>query len=59
MRRALRIVAVSAGIVSMVSAIVLGCVYLEDIAGHIKKIKAKISNRICDKKYIGEEFDHD
>ena len=59
MRKALKIVAVSAGIVSVVSAVVLGCVYLEDIAGHIKKIKSKISNKISDTKYIGEEHDYE
>ncbi len=58
MRKALRIIAVSAGIVSVVSAVVLGCIYLEDIAGHIKKVKTKISNKINDQKYIGEEYDH-
>ncbi len=43
MRKALRIVAISAGIVSVVSAVILGCVYFEDITGYIKKIKSKIS----------------
>lgn len=42
MRKALRIIAVSAGIVSVVSAIMLGYIYLEDIAGQIKKVKTKI-----------------
>lgn len=57
MRKALRIISLSAGIVSVVSAVVLGCIYLEDIAGHIKKIKTKITNKINDQKYIGEEYD--
>lgn len=45
MRKALWIISISAGIVSAVSAIVLGCLYLEDIAGHIQKIKTRLSNR--------------
>lgn len=59
MRKALRIISISAGIVSVVSAVVLGCIYLEDIAGHIKKVKTKITNKINDQKCIGEEYDHE
>lgn len=56
MRKALRIVAISAGIVSVVSAVVLGCIYLEDIAGHVKKLKTKLTNKINDRKCIGDEY---
>ena len=38
MRKALRIISIFAGIVSIVSAVILGWIYLEDIAGHIKKM---------------------
>lgn len=48
MRKALRIAAFSAGIVSAVLAFVLGCIYLEDIAGYIKKIKTKITGSTND-----------
>ena len=57
MRKALRIISISAGIVSVVSAVVLGCIYLEDIAGHIKKVKTRLTSKINDKKYIGEEYE--
>ncbi len=46
MRKALRIVAVSTGVVSLVSSTVLGCIYVKDIAGHLKKIRTKITNKI-------------
>lgn len=48
MKKALKIAAVSAGIVSVVSAVVLGCIYLEDIAGYLKKVKTKVTNRLND-----------
>ena len=48
MRKTLRTVAISAGIISAISVVILGCVYLEDIARHIKKIKLKIANKIND-----------
>ena len=57
MRKALRIISISAGIVSVVSAVVLVCIYLEDIVGHIKKVKTKITNKINDQKYIGEKYE--
>lgn len=43
MKKALRIAAVSAGIVSAVLVFVLGYIYLEEISGYIKKIKTKIA----------------
>ena len=49
MKKALGIISISAGIVSTVSAVALGCIYLEDIAGHIKKAKIKIKNKFHDK----------
>ena len=48
MKKALKIIAVSAGILSVISAIVLGCIYLEDIAIYFKRIKTRITNRILD-----------
>lgn len=48
MRKALRIVSISAGIVSVVSAVILGYIYLEDIAGYINKTKTKLINKIED-----------
>lgn len=56
MRKALRIIAVSAGIVSVVSAVILGCVYLEDLLGYFKKFRSKISDRISDTQYAEEEL---
>lgn len=57
MRKALRIIAVSAGIVSLVSTVVLGFIYLEDVVKHVKKIKSKLSNKNADTNYIGDEFE--
>ena len=41
MRKTLGIISISAGIISVVSAVVLGYIYLEDIVGYIKKVKTK------------------
>ena len=49
MRKALRIISISAGIISVVSAVVLGYIYLEDIVGYIKKVKTKA---IFSKKWL-------
>lgn len=54
MRKALRIISLTAGIISVVSAVVLGCIYLEDMWGHLKRIKARITNRINEQAYTGE-----
>lgn len=37
-RKALRIISISAGIVIVVSAVVIGYIYLEDVVGHTKKV---------------------
>ena len=50
MRKALRIISISSGIISVVSAVILGCIYLEDVLGHIEKVKAKVTNKIDDRK---------
>ena len=57
MRKALRILSVSAGIVSVLSAVILGCMYLEDIAGYIDKIKTRLATRIQDDPYAGEAYE--
>ena len=41
MRKALRIISVASGIISVVSAIVLAYVYMEDIVGYIKDKRTK------------------
>ena len=46
MRKALRIIAITAGIISAVSALVLGVIYLEDMLGFMKKLKGKVSGLI-------------
>lgn len=48
MRKALRIVTISAGIVSVVSAVVLGFIYLEDVVEYINKVKTKVTSKIED-----------
>lgn len=48
MRKALRIVTISAGIVSVVSAVILGFIYLEDIVGYLNKVKTKVVSKIED-----------
>ena len=42
MKKVLRVISVSAGIVSMVSAIILTYIYLEDIAGRLEKLKQEL-----------------
>ena len=54
MRKVLRIISLSAGIVSVVSAVILGYVYLEDAAVYTKKLIAKNKDRIIKNKHIGE-----
>ncbi|MBR5529539.1 MAG: hypothetical protein IKU57_03585 [Oscillospiraceae bacterium] len=46
MRKALRIIAITSGIISAVSALVLGVIYLEDMLGFMKKLKGKVSGLI-------------
>lgn len=53
MRKALRIISLSAGIISIVSAVILGCIYLEDVFTHINKVKNKLSSKTNDIDYIG------
>ena len=43
MRKVLRIISISAAIISVVSAVILGSIYLEDFAGHVKKLKTRFS----------------
>ena len=57
MRKALRIIAVTSGIISVVSAIVLAFVYFEDIANQIKKIKDKISAKVSSARYVSADCD--
>ncbi len=57
MRKALRIIAIAAGIISILSTVILGFVYLEDFFGQINKIKSKISNKISESKRVDDEFD--
>lgn len=46
MRKILRIIGISTGIISVVSVIVLGYIYMEDIIKHLKSAKGQISNKI-------------
>lgn len=57
MKKTLRIVALTAGIISVVTAVVLGIIYLENIAETLNKAKAKISELMNNKKSITEDFD--
>jgi len=54
MRKALRIIAVASGIISVVSTVVLGFIYLEDILKYIKKTKAKLTP--SESAYEDDEF---
>ncbi len=56
MRKALRIIAVSSGIISVVSMAILGFVYLEDILGHLNIFKDKLFKKIYDKKITNEQI---
>ncbi len=59
MKKVLRIISISAAIVSAVSAVILGCIYLEDIAGYLKKVKSKIVDVIIDRKNTEDEYDYE
>lgn len=54
MRKALRIISLSAGIISVVSAVILGCIYLEAAAEHVKGLKHKVIDYIKE-KYIANQ----
>ncbi len=56
MRKALRIISISSGIISILSAVILGFIYLEDMAGCIKKIKNKIVGKIGDRASANQQI---
>jgi hypothetical protein len=45
MRKALRIIALTTGIISLVSAAILCFMYMEEIAERLKKTKARIDQK--------------
>jgi hypothetical protein len=49
MRKTLRIIAVTAGIVSAVATALLGYIYVEDTFTHIKSVKDKVQNRFAER----------
>ena len=55
MRKALRIIAIASAIISILSTVILGCIYLEDMLGLIKNVKNKISNRIAERNIDDED----
>jgi len=54
MRKVLRIITISAGIVSIVSATILGGIYLEDIVACVENTKKKLEDKITN---TGEEYE--
>ena len=59
MKKFLRIVSVAAGIISIVSAVVLVCICIEDIAVYAKKIKAKVSDKWSARKLADIDFEEE
>lgn len=57
MRKALRITAILAGIISGVSAIILGFIYFEDIISYFKFKRFRQINRFSQKHYISDFYD--
>lgn len=57
MKKALRIIAMTTGIVSAVSAVILGCIYLEDMVGYVKKIKTKLLDSRKDDNLNEDDFE--
>lgn len=57
MRKTLRIISITAGIISAVSAIILFFIYLEDVIGYVKKYKDKFTNNISEEDLLEEEND--
>lgn len=49
MRKALRMISLGAGIISVVSAVILGCMYLEAAAEHVKGLKHKVIDYVKEK----------
>ncbi len=49
MKKALRITVICAGVISIIAAIVLTCIYLEDISGSLKALKGKLLKKLPEK----------
>ncbi len=57
MRKALRIIALSSGIISIVSMVVLCFIYLEDLTGHLNIFKNKLFKKLSERNRLKEESD--
>ncbi len=58
MRKILRIISVSTGIVSVVSAVILGFIYLEDILKCFQKMKTRSEKKIRGNRYGGDDNEY-
>lgn len=47
MKKALGIIAITTGVISAVSAVILCCLYLDDATRYLVKLKNKISEKIA------------
>lgn len=54
MKKTLRTIAILSGIVCAVSAVILGWLYLEDLASNIVKVKNKITDKINERNALDE-----
>ena len=57
MRKILRIIMVSAGILSTLSAVILGCIYFEDVFELIMKAKTRFTNIIIQNGGNGKDYE--
>lgn len=51
MKNILKIIGISAGIISLVSMIILGCIYVDNIVEYLRSAKVKIVNKIGRRSY--------
>lgn len=52
MKKALRIIGVVSGIISLVSFLLLGFIYFEDFASNFKKVKSNIIKRFIESRSL-------
>lgn len=59
MKKALRVIALTAGIISVVSTVVLGFLYLEDAADKFLKIKTGVLDKFTKHKALPDDDEFD
>ena len=56
MKKVLRIIAITSGIISAFSSVILCFIFFENILSDIKKFKTKFSNKIENTDFTSQDF---